>query len=311
MNCTFKSHSEGVLSFILLMGFMKKTLLCALLVFVGGLMSWGQKVDSIKVEQTGDYIRIGYKILDSRPGQIYRVRVLCSINGGLNTEIRSVSGDTGDNVQGGKPEYFVVWDVLKDVEELKSAEFIIRAELVSDINQPSSQRKISATTLKWNKKWFHIGPAIEMPGPKIGFMGGIMGSFGVAAIVTKGKYAIDGEVSVPIGVTVDLDEYIEGKNSNPVTLFITKRIVSQNMLQLHLMAGIQRSRMIFNDPNAMTTPYHDEKVFGPSAGLTLDINHAALTFVFTHIDPGQVEKEGDFVSLAPFNYLNAGLCFRF
>lgn len=273
--------------------------------------TFSQVVDSIKAEQAGDFIRISYKILDSKPGELYRVRVLCSINGGLNTELRSVSGDTGDNVQGGKPEYFVVWDVLKDVDELKSAEFIIRAELVSDVNQQSAKKNLSEATLKWNKKWFHLGPAVEIPGPKYGFQAGIMGSFGLAVIVTTGEYSIAGDIVLPVGFSVDIDDFLEDKKANQATILLTVRIVSQNMFQMHLMGGIQRSRMIFLDPNAMTTPYHDEKVFGPSAGLTFDINHAAFTLVVTHIDPGQVEKEGDFVSIAPFNYLNAGLCFRF
>lgn len=290
---------------------MKKVLLSIVLVLSAMIYVNGQKVDSIKVDQTGDFIKIGYKILDSKPGQIFRVRVLCSINGGLNTEIRSVSGDTGDNVQGGKPEYFVVWDVLKDVEELKSAEFIVRAELVSDVRSGSSQSQVTELTMKWNKKWFHLGPAIEAPGPKVGFMAGIMGSFGVAAIVTKGKYAINDEVPVSIGVTVNLDDFVAAKNANPITLLLTKRIISQNFFQMHLMAGIQRSRMIFLDPGAMTTPYHAEKVFGPTAGLTIDVNHAAFTLLFTHINPGQVEKEGNFTSLAPLNYFSTAVCFRF
>lgn len=291
---------------------MKKILLSILLTaFVMSFVS-GQKVDSIKVEQSGDFIRIGYKLLDSKPGQVYRVRVLCSINGGLNTEIRSVSGDTGENVQGGKPEYFVVWDVLKDVNELKSAEFIIRAELVNDLTSGSGSAKVSELTLKWSKKWIHIGAAIEAPGPKFGFMAGVMGSFGVAAMVTSGKYAIDGDAPIPVGVTLTVDKYLAGeKPVVPVTLLLTKRIARQNTFSMHLMAGIQRSRMIFLVPGAMSTPYQSEKVIGPAAGLTFDVSYAAFTMLFTHIDPGQVEKDGDFTSLAPFNYLSAGLCFRF
>ena len=71
-----------------------------------------QSVDSIKVEQSGDFIKIRYKILNSAPDQIYKVKVLCSINGGMNNEIRSITGDVGDHVVGGKPEYWVIWDVL-------------------------------------------------------------------------------------------------------------------------------------------------------------------------------------------------------
>ena len=78
-----------------------KKLSFLLILFVCSIqISLSQKVDSINVEQTGDFIKIRYKIADSKPGQVFRVKVLCSINGGLNTEIESVSGDTGDQVAG-------------------------------------------------------------------------------------------------------------------------------------------------------------------------------------------------------------------
>ena len=73
-------------------------LLIFLLIFLPFTHLFSQKVDSIKVEQSGDFIKIWYKILDSEPGQTYRVKVLCSINGGLNTELRSISGDAGEQV---------------------------------------------------------------------------------------------------------------------------------------------------------------------------------------------------------------------
>jgi hypothetical protein len=75
----------------------------------------------------------------------------------------------GDMVQGGKPEYWVLWDVLKDVDELKSADFIVRAELKEPLKQPKSKQPI-----------FNLAPAIQFPGPGFGARFGVMGKFGVS-----------------------------------------------------------------------------------------------------------------------------------
>jgi hypothetical protein len=64
-----------------------------------------QTVDSIKVEQAGELIKIHYKILNSNQYQTFRVTVFCSINGGLESKLKSLSGDFGENVIGGRDEY--------------------------------------------------------------------------------------------------------------------------------------------------------------------------------------------------------------
>jgi len=274
-------------------------------------MLQAQKVDSIKVEQTGDFIKIGYQILDSKPGQVYRVRVLCSINGGLNTEIKSVSGDTGDNVQGGKSEYFAIWDVLKDVDELNSAEFIVRAELVKDLaSGPVSAKNIEITN-KWSKKWIHIGPAIEVPGPKPGFMLGVMGSFGAAILIYSGEYAIEKDIVFPIGATVDLDDFLYDKKVTSITFFLTKRVANYNSFQMHIMAGFQRTRLIIMDRDALGGPYNTDKLFGPSFGLTTDINRISFTMLVTHIEPGPVDMEDNREVISPQYYFSVCMGVRF
>ena len=284
------------------------TLLVILMAFTT--IIYGQKVDSIKVEQTGDFIKIGYKILDSKPGQVYRVGVLCSINGGLNTEIKSVSGDTGDNVQGGKPEYFVVWDVLKDVNELTSAEFIIRAELIKDINNTIPSGKNIETTSGWSKRWIHIGASVALPEAKPGFTIGIMGSFGVAFSVHVGQYAVDSEIPL-VMCSITIEEFLTDNNVSPTTYMLTKRIVNYNDFQMHMMAGVERTRLVFQDPNALENPYSVKKLYGPAVGLTADYNLASITIRASHIDPGPVEKTGDRGAISPLTYFSLSAGIRF
>ena len=284
-------------------------LLTAMLTFP--VLLCGQQVDSIKVEQAGDFIRIGYSILESKPGQVYRVRVLSSINGGLNSELRSVSGDVGDNVQGGKDEYFIVWDVLKDVDELISADFIVRAELVNDVKSDDKQVKGDPeVTLKWSKKRINALFALEPSGPKVGIKAGYLGSFGLTVHIAYGpvKFSDDG-ISIAIG-SVTFDEY-ESENQFLLGASITKRIVNYNGFQMHLAGGVQRTRMVFFDSNASQTPYHLEKVFGPEFGIVFGIKTLAMSLTLTHFDPGQVEKDTDFMSASPLSYVNACIGVRF
>jgi hypothetical protein len=280
-------------------------LLTLLLCSVQFLLS--QKVDSINVEQTGDFIKIRYKILNSNPDQLFRVRVLCAINGGLNTEIKSVSGDTGDNVVGGKNDYFVVWDVLKDVSELTSAEFIVRAELIKDLNAINIQgNKDVVLTEKWSKKWFNIMLAAEAPSePKVGFRVGIMGSFGISAQFVRGKIAVTDPGGNPA-----FSSYNPPKE-NAMSLDITKRIVNQNGFQMHLMAGIQKTRIAFIAAGATVNPIQPQKVYGPEIGLAFGAKRIAFSFLVTHFDPGQVEKKGDWGAVSPLNYFTSSIGVRF
>jgi hypothetical protein len=95
----------------------------------------GQTVDSVVAEQVGDLVKIRYKILNSTSDQLFKVTILCAINGGLKSELNNTFGDLGE-VRGGKTEYTIVWDVLKDVDELQSADFFVRAEMIKEKETP-------------------------------------------------------------------------------------------------------------------------------------------------------------------------------
>lgn len=94
-----------------------------------------QTIDSVKAEQVGELVKIHYRILNSTSDQTFMVSIVCSINGGLNAELKSTFGDIGE-VRGGKKDYIIIWDVLKDVDELQSAEFFVRAEMIKEKESP-------------------------------------------------------------------------------------------------------------------------------------------------------------------------------
>lgn len=279
---------------------------------IAGLFSFhfvsAQKVDNIKAEQSGDFIRIRYKILNSKPGEIYRVTVLCSTNGGLKTELESISGDAGDQVPGGKSEYWVIWDVLKDMDELKSADFIVRAELLKSadqqetaVNKPVNIGRneiYGSVSDEWAKKRFHLLLSFLGPGPKYGFRMGYMGSWGISAQVLSGNTE-KGEASY------------EAPKSPFFGAAITKRILIQKNSQLHLLLGVSSTTLVFQDPHSSAKPYVDETVAGPELGLIVLVSRVAFSFSASTFDAGQIEKGTDLAAVSPPTYLALGFGVRF
>lgn len=256
-----------------------------------------QKVDSIKVEQAGDFIKIRYKILNSTPDQTFRVRVLCSINGGLNTELRSVSGDTGDNVPGGKSEYWVIWDVLKDVDELKSAEFIVRAELVG--RSVSEMQRAEAKTKKASKGNFSIMGVLYVPGPGFGARISYMGRTGISAVVENGKAVI-----MP-----NRYDYFPNLRFTRICLDFTARLVNSNSFQMHLLAGAGLGQSLIDDSDysgSFSFPIHYSP--GLEAGTAFYIKRLAL-FVTGSRLLVELTEEGFPVSKRTYISFGAGLRF--
>jgi hypothetical protein len=221
----------------------------------------GQKVDSIKVEQTADLIKIHYKILNSNQSQFFRVTVYCSINGGLQSVIKSLSGDFGDNVIGGRSNYMVLWDVLKDVEEVKSVDFSVRAELMKDYsaNDKTAQKSLSERKLYA----FFVGGG---PGPKLGGRIGYIGSWGITAMYLGGSVISPG-----------LSAFNDTKQ--PVFSFgidLTKRIVNTNAFSMHMFSGINTSKLLVGGKNA-TSPDYLSNCMGIEGGLMMSIKRFAFS----------------------------------
>ena len=203
---------------------MKKIVFCLLFLLVLLPFTNGQSVDSIKVEQAGDLIKINYKILNSTSYQTFRVSVFCSINGGLEARLRSISGDFGDNVVGGRDDYMILWDVLKDVEEVNSVDFSVRAELLTDVTPNAVNGKE-----KWEKKKIHLLiSGGEGAGIHYGIRAAYMGSWGVSVKYLVGKY----------------DDYnIAQESYFHRSIDVTKRIISTRGFQTHLLAGIANGKL--------------------------------------------------------------------
>lgn len=236
---------------------MKRGLLIvtAFLLLIPSLMS--QKVDSIKVEQAGDFVKISYRLLNSSIYQVYNVRIMCSMEGGLKTELRSVTGDVGDEVLGGKKEYVVLWDVLKDVSELKSVEFFVRAELAKD----NSKANLSPDEILKDRKLFFLA-GLGSNGKENFLMGlrfAYMNSWGFSARMLAGPAPFDNDA--------DLGRYLAISSG----LDLTKSIIRNPGFQLHLLAGFSILR---SEPYG---PVNNAKLFFTwNGGIIIAVKRAAF-----------------------------------
>jgi hypothetical protein len=181
-----------------------------------------QNVDSVRIEQAGDLIKIHYKILNSNAYQVFRVTVLCSINGGLKSEIKSISGDFGENVVGGRSDYMVLWDVLKDVDEVKSVDFSVRAELIKD----NSIQVVNSKITHSKNTYLLISTEIANIRNIYGIRAGYLSKWGVSGSFLYGERPLS-------------DNSSDGKYASfSICIDLTKRIVNRKKFQMHLLAGV-------------------------------------------------------------------------
>lgn len=222
-----------------------------------------QTVDSIRIEQAGDLIKIHYKILNSTDKQIFRVTVTCSINGGLQSIPKSLSGDFGENVVGGRNEYMVLWDVLKDMDEVKSVDFAVKAELMKDYSVEEISGGRSAS-----KKRLHAFLAVGGPGPVFGAKIGYMESWGITALcVVGGK--MDGDD--PFDATPAPSHFAASIN-------LTKRIINAKKFKFHLTAGAIATKYGIYPDGSSSDPTEYKTLPGIEVGLITSIQNFSLSF---------------------------------
>lgn len=113
-------------------------LLCRflILVFVVNNVN-AQQIDNLQVKTLEDKVNLIYNITNEKSGQLFDVQIKCSNDQGrtFNIPIKSLSGDIGENIEGGEDK-IIIWDALKDVKDLKgSYAFKIIAEPSKIVNQ--------------------------------------------------------------------------------------------------------------------------------------------------------------------------------
>ena len=235
-------------------------------------MIFSQRVGNVRTEQAGDLIKIYYKILDSDPAQTFRVTVYCSLNGGLKSELKSISGDYGDNVVGGRNDYMVLWDVLKDVEEVKSVEFFIKAELINTLQAGAQIKK------DWRQKKIIAQVTLQGPYSLFGGRIGYTGKWGVTGTYAQGNPEI-GDYTVP-GLYC-------------ATISLTKSILYRNTAQLHLFAGVAFARMNVELERMTGSDHYVDNFTSFDTGFILNISRLSFSAATSYFkDPEDLPVTG-------------------
>jgi len=86
-----------------------------------------QQVENLRIKNFEDKVNLIYDISHEKTGQIFKIDVLCSDNGGqsFDVDIHSLSGDYGRSVEGGKDK-IIIWDVFKDHKVLKGNNYVFK-----------------------------------------------------------------------------------------------------------------------------------------------------------------------------------------
>jgi hypothetical protein len=255
------------------MKFFKRIAVIVLLILGSWSIIFSQKVGNIRTEQAGDLIKIYYKILDSDPSQTFRVTVYCSLNGGLKSELKSISGDYGDNVVGGRDEYMVLWDALKDVEEVKSVEFFVKAELINTIQAGAQVKK------DWRPKKIIAQVTFQGPYSLFGGRIGYTGKWGVTATYSGGTAKV---------------AYYSVPGLYCATISLTKSLLYQNSAQLHVFAGMAFAEMNIEENFGTFIDHYTENVKSFDLGLIFNASRLSVSAATSYFaDPKDMSSTSE------------------
>jgi len=258
---------------------------CFLFSFLGA-----QKVDSVKMEQSGDLIKIKYKIINSTNYQVFRVTVSATINGGLESKLKSLSGDYGENVVGGRQDYMVLWDVLKDVDDLKTVDFSVKAELVKD-----ETPKVAAKNRKKGEKIgihliFTMDSKALVFGPRLGYMK----NWGVSAGMLQGTYISTTDIAGTIGSEVYPVGSEVGTPFSIYSIDVTKRLANKEKFQLHLLTGFSFGGRAGDRYADFITDY-EKNYSGINLGLVMDYGLLSISLEGIELSGLDKDKMPDFL----------------
>lgn len=119
-----------------------KRLTLLLTLLVSGLILNAQThtVENFNVEPEGEQLKITYRIGASTQTQLFKVTLSCSMDGSPRFEPKSVIGDVGNNVVGGKSIYTIMWDVFEDVDEVVNPNITVKVDLMNGDTPPPVTR---------------------------------------------------------------------------------------------------------------------------------------------------------------------------
>jgi hypothetical protein len=160
----------------------------------------------------------------------------------------------------------VLWDVLKDVDEVKSVDFSVRAELIMD-NSPKNKSKLP---VDWKNKRYYIIPSWGQQGNSLfGIRLAYMGSFGIT-----GKYIFRGD---RYNASIDL----------------TKRVINKGGFQLYFMLGLANASIAYAKDPVHQDNYLFKNVSTYEIGIVIAIKRVVIYYAATPYKPPYLNEYCD------------------
>jgi formylglycine-generating enzyme required for sulfatase activity len=97
------------------------------LILTFGTRAYTQTIENVRAEQQAKTVVITYDIAGADAKDKFTVKILFSSNGGstFSSPLRSVTGDAGENIFGGRGKK-ITWNALNDVDELLGENFVFK-----------------------------------------------------------------------------------------------------------------------------------------------------------------------------------------
>lgn len=253
---------------------MEKAPLLLILLFACSIAR-AQTVENIQVEQEEDQILIHFRIGESTDMQIYLVELTCSMDGGPRFVPRSLRGEVGQNIRGGKSNYTIIWDVFEDYEEVGDVEFFIRVELKKDlspisippevINQPEGDPEFPGGGTE-------VKTVVQEPfdhAAMVSFYGSTYSPYGIWAGTVK-DYGFYGSVRAGTNNDeVQTDFWFD------IIAGFTKHLFTRGNYRLHAYAGLGSSIEFYEEYEFNTSWV--EPVIAVDAGMINVVGRIAIT----------------------------------
>ena len=218
-----------------------------------------QTVENITVTPEDDKIIINFRIGGSTDAQFYNIILTCSMDGKSRFEPKTVIGDVGDNIRGGRPYYTIEWDVFRDLDEVGAAEFFVKVDMVRDLapivtqpqNRPQNQPQFQPEQEKVKDS--------ELSGPDFDSR-----KSGKETFERKAILSYNGSLNSPYGLMIGTAKnfgfygcfrfggYVDELDSDiwyTITAGLTKYVLTRGKYRLHAFAGggVTRETFTYQD----------------------------------------------------------------
>jgi len=253
---------------------MKQIILLIACIFLS-LVTLGQTVENIRVEQDGENILVHYRIGGSTDAQTFKVTLSCSIDGGRRFEPTTVIGDVGENIRGGKSNYTVTWDVFEDLDEIGEAEFFVAVDLTSDLTDALIQTE-RAHRSSVEKEYTGIDLFLA-------YTGSTLCPLGLSTGVTYKKWG--GYFSFRLGV--DDPGYVYYTDWRIFVAGVMRQVFQKGKYSLYVYAGGGAVNEYYEDYNSGL--YSDYTTFIADGGIFNTIGRVSLNLGVEYINADWIQ----------------------